>query len=70
MSRRISIEEFLNATERIDPNTEDLASQCQALTNCGASVAEAIITIADEQSTRRKPVEQQVTEMPEKRKKA
>ena len=54
--RRISNEELQNACERIDPNSEKLASDCKRLIDRGYTVAMALVKIADEQAALRKPV--------------
>lgn len=56
MFRRIPPEELLDACKRIDPNTDDLPGQAQILLDEGFTLAMALVKIADDQSTLRKPI--------------
>jgi hypothetical protein len=56
--REIPIEEFQDACQRINPDTNDrsLRRQAKRLMNKGYTLAMAIVQIADDQSALRKPV--------------
>jgi len=52
----ISVEEFLAAAEAINPGMNDLRGRVQAFIDGGATLAQALLTIAEEQGRARKPI--------------